>query len=63
MGRNDSTLPPLRANERAGGGLGSCVEELGHMRYGVDQARRVWCEARDIANTLDVKAFRTLIQK
>ena len=39
------------------------VEELGYMRYGVDQARRGWCEALDVANTRHLKAFRKLIQK
>ncbi len=39
------------------------IEELGCMRYGVDQARRGWCEATDVANTLHLDAFRKLIQK
>ena len=28
------------------------------MRYGVDQARRGWCEAKDVANTYHLTAFR-----
>jgi len=39
------------------------VEELACMRYGVDQARRGWCEAKDVANTLNLEMFRKLIQK
>ena len=39
------------------------TEELAHMRYGVDQARRGWCEAQDVANTRDLKTFRKLIRK
>lgn len=39
------------------------IEELTCMRYGVDQARRGWCEAKDVANSLPADAFRTLIQR
>ncbi|HUL73652.1 MAG TPA: DNA polymerase/3'-5' exonuclease PolX [Vicinamibacterales bacterium] len=39
------------------------VEELSFMRYGVDQARRGWCTARDIANTASLAAFRKLLAK
>jgi DNA polymerase (family 10) len=39
------------------------VQELDCMRYGVDQARRGWCEAKDVANTHHVAAFRKLIEK
>lgn len=39
------------------------VEELGCMRYGVDQARRGWCEAKDIGNTRSLEGFRKLIQR
>jgi len=38
-------------------------EELRHMRYGVDQARRGWCEARDVANTYPLREFRALLRK
>jgi len=38
------------------------IEELACMRYGVDQARRGWCEPANIANTLHLSAFRRLIQ-
>jgi DNA polymerase (family 10) len=38
------------------------VEELGCMRYGVDQARRGWCEARHVANTLPLTEFRCLLR-
>jgi DNA polymerase (family X) len=38
-------------------------EELRNMRHGVDQARRGWCEARDVANTYPLKEFRTLLRK
>lgn len=39
------------------------VEELGCMRYGVDQARRGWCEAKDIGNTRSLEGFRKLIER
>jgi DNA polymerase (family 10) len=39
------------------------VQELDCMRYGVDQARRGWCEARDVANACHLAAFRKLIEK
>jgi DNA polymerase (family 10) len=37
------------------------IEELAYLRHGVDQARRGWCEAADIANTLRLEAFLKLI--
>ncbi len=37
------------------------IEELSCMRYGVDQARRGWCEPKDILNTLHLSAFRKAI--
>jgi DNA polymerase (family 10) len=37
-------------------------EELRNMRHGVDQARRGWCEARDVANTYPLKGFRSLLK-
>ncbi len=39
------------------------VQELECMRYGVDQARRGWCEAKDVANTCHLAAFKKLIEK
>jgi DNA polymerase (family 10) len=39
------------------------VEELAWMRYGVDQARRGWCEPGHIANTLHLEAFRKIIKR
>lgn len=39
------------------------VEEIGYMRYGLDQARRGWCEAKDIGNTRPLEAFRKLIHR
>jgi DNA polymerase (family 10) len=39
------------------------TQELGCMRYGVDQARRGWCEAKDVANTFHLPAFKKLLQK
>ena len=39
------------------------VQELDCMRHGVDQARRGWCEAKDVANTCRLVAFRKLLQK
>jgi DNA polymerase (family 10) len=37
--------------------------ELDYMSYGVDQARRGWLEAGDVANTLSVKEFLGLLDK
>jgi DNA polymerase (family X) len=39
------------------------IDELRWMRYGVDQARRGWCEAKDIANTYRLSALRKLLAK
>jgi DNA polymerase (family 10) len=39
------------------------LQELDYIRYGVDQARRGWCEAEDIANTCHRAAFRKLLEK
>jgi DNA polymerase (family 10) len=39
------------------------TDELQWMRYGVDQARRGWCTAADIANTRDLTGFRALLRK
>ena len=39
------------------------IQELECMRYGVDQARRGWCEAKDVANTNHLTAFRKLLEK
>jgi hypothetical protein len=33
------------------------------MRYGVDQARRGWCEAKDVANANHLAPFRKLLEK
>lgn len=39
------------------------IEELEHMRYGVDQARRGWCEAADVLNTRSRREFLKAIAK
>ena len=39
------------------------VQELDLMACGVDQARRGWCAASDVANTLGLAAFRKLLAK
>jgi DNA polymerase (family 10) len=39
------------------------IDELRLMRYGVDQARRGWCESGDIANTRGLDGFRKLLVK
>jgi DNA polymerase (family 10) len=39
------------------------VQELDFIRFGVDQARRGWCEPRDIANTQSVAAFRAMLRR
>jgi len=39
------------------------IQELDWMRYGVDQARRGWCEAKDVANTCHLAAFKKLLDR
>jgi DNA polymerase (family 10) len=39
------------------------IQELECMRYGVDQARRGWCQARDVANTSHLTAFKKWLQR
>jgi DNA polymerase (family 10) len=39
------------------------TQELGCMRYGVDQARRGWCEAKNVVNTYPLTGFKKLLQK
>ncbi|MGE5414681.1 MAG: DNA polymerase/3'-5' exonuclease PolX [Syntrophomonadaceae bacterium] len=39
------------------------VSELDFMRYGVDQARRGWCTATDVANTRPLAEFRKILAK
>lgn len=39
------------------------LDELSCIRYGVDQARRAWCRAADVANTLPLARLRALIDK
>jgi DNA polymerase (family 10) len=39
------------------------VEELGCMRYGVDQARRGWCEAHHVLNTLSLTQLRSSLRQ
>jgi DNA polymerase (family 10) len=38
------------------------IEELNCMRYGVDQARRAWCEPRHILNTLPLLELRSMLR-
>ena len=38
------------------------AEELTCMRYGVDQARRGWCEARHVLNTLTIDKLRSVLR-
>jgi DNA polymerase (family 10) len=33
------------------------VEELGFMRYGIDQARRAWLKPKNVLNTLPPDSF------
>ena len=37
--------------------------ELENMRYGVDQARRAWCEAGHVLNTLSWKEFSAWLRR
>jgi DNA polymerase (family 10) len=39
------------------------VGELAYMQHGVDQARRGWCEAKDVANTRSAARFRKLLER
>ena len=39
------------------------TEELKFLRYGVDQARRGWCEPRHVANTRNLADFRKLLRR
>ena len=57
-----------RAAREAGAGLvistdAHHVGELRYLRYGVDQARRGWCEARHIANTLPLRSLRGRLRR
>ncbi len=38
------------------------IADLDFMRFGVDQARRGWLTAEDVANTLELKEFQRLIE-
>ena len=37
--------------------------ELDNMRYGIEQARRAWCEAGDVLNTLPWTEFRKWVKR
>jgi DNA polymerase (family 10) len=39
------------------------VEEMTYMRYGVDQARRGWCEARHLLNALPLAQLRKALRR
>jgi DNA polymerase (family 10) len=39
------------------------VDELNYMRYGVDQARRGWCEARHVLNTRPLPELQKALRK
>ncbi len=39
------------------------VDELRYLRYGVDVARRGWCEAKHVANTLPLRALRARLRR
>ena len=39
------------------------IEELNCMRYGVDQARRAWCEARHVLNTRPLAELRKALRR
>jgi DNA polymerase (family 10) len=39
------------------------VEELGFMRYGVDQARRGWCEAGHVLNARPLADLRKALRR
>jgi DNA polymerase (family 10) len=39
------------------------TDELAFMRHGVDQARRGWCQAKNIVNTRTLTALRSLMRR
>ena len=39
------------------------IEELNFMRFGVDQARRGWCEAKDVLNTRPLAELRKALRR
>ena len=39
------------------------IEELNYMRYGVDQARRGWCEAHHVLNTRSLTELRKALRR
>jgi DNA polymerase (family 10) len=39
------------------------IEELTYMRYGVDQARRGWCEAKHVLNTRPLAELRKALRQ
>lgn len=39
------------------------ADELRYLRYGVDVARRAWCEAKHVANTLPLRALRARLRR
>jgi hypothetical protein len=41
----------------------TAARTVGCMRYGVNQARRGWCEAQDVANTRHWAEFQKLITR
>jgi DNA polymerase (family 10) len=39
------------------------VDELRYLRYGVDVARRAWCEPKHVANTLPLRTLRARLRR
>ena len=39
------------------------VDELRQLRYGIDVARRAWCEAKHVANTLPLRGLRARLRR
>jgi DNA polymerase (family 10) len=39
------------------------IDELNYMRYGVDQARRGWCEPRHVLNTRSLSELRKALRR
>jgi DNA polymerase (family 10) len=39
------------------------IDELGYMRYGIDQARRAWCEASQVLNTRPLAELRKALRR
>jgi DNA polymerase (family 10) len=63
-------LDDVYARAASGAGVGLVistdahhVDELRYLRYGVDVARRAWCEQKHIVNTLPIRELRARLRR